>query len=288
MKRSRFLHFADADSDFEPAEFVIMGVPFDATCSFRNGARFAPNAIREASYNFETYLYEYDIDISDIPFFDAGNLEEYGTVDEMVADVETEVANIISKGKFPIVLGGEHSVSPPAVRAFKTAGRDIGVIQFDAHLDFRDEYLGVSNSHACTARRISEAVGVDNVVVIGVRSFCKAEIEDAKDLGLRYFTAEQVHDQGIVKVVEQALDHIQPKDIYMTVDADGLDPSHAPGVGNPEPFGLSDRDLKRTIDMAAPRLVGFDFVEVCPPFDNGNTSALAARIVREVIAQKRR
>jgi agmatinase len=186
------------------------------------------------------------------------------------------------------VLGGEHSASPPVVRAFTEAGKKVGVIQFDAHLDFRDQYLGVQNSHACAARRISEAVGVDNVIVIGVRSFCKEEIDDAKDLGLKYFTAEQVHDQGIVKVMDQALDHIQADEIYLTVDADGLDPAYAPGVGNPEPFGLSDRDLKRTIDMTASRLVGFDFVEVCPPFDNGNTSALAARIVREVIAQKKR
>lgn len=287
MLRSRFLHFADADAEFDEAEFIIFGVPFDATSSYRNGTRLAPNSIREASYNFETYLYEYDIDIADIPIFDGGNIEEMGTVDDMVKEVMAEVVKVLEKGAFPIVIGGEHSVSPPAVRAFRSLGKDIGVIQFDAHLDFRSEYLGVVNSHACTSRRISEAVGVENIVIIGVRSMDKSELEDAKEAGLRFYTANDVLERGMEEVMEEALEALGDKDIYVTVDADGLDPSHAPGVGNPEPFGPSDRDLRSLLRMAAPRMCGFDIVEVCPPFDNGNTSALAARMIREVIALKR-
>jgi agmatinase len=284
--RSRFLHFADADAEFDDADFVLLGIPFDATSSFRSGSRFAPNAIREASYNFETYIAKYDVDIEDIKIFDAGNVEDYGKVDDMVVDVEAEVFKILEKGAFPIVIGGEHSVSPPSVRAFKNAGREIGVLVFDAHLDFRREYLGIEKSHACASRRMSEVVGVENVVVIGVRSVCKEEFEDAKEQGLRFFSTDAIHENGIEAVVKEALGHLGHEDIYVSVDMDGLDPSFAPGVGNPEPFGPCDRDLRALLEMVGPRMCGFDIVEVCPPFDKGNTAALAARLIREVIAIK--
>jgi agmatinase len=283
---SRFLHFADADAELEDARFVILGVPFDATSSYRNGSRFAPNAIREASYNFETYIHAHRVDIADIAIHDAGNLEEYGTVDDMVTDVEAEVTRLISKGAFPLVMGGEHSVTPPVVKALKVASEELGVVVFDAHLDFRQEYLGVMNSHACASRRISDIVGVENMVVIGVRSICKEELDDAGASGLRFFMAEEVHERGIGPVVREAKDILKGRQVHVSVDTDGLDPSFAPGIGNPEPFGLSDRDLREVLKAFAPSMCGFDMVEVCPPFDNGNTAALAARMLREVMALK--
>jgi len=288
MQRSRSLHFAEASADYDEAKFVILGVPYDGTCSYRSGSKFGPNAIREASYNFEIYHFEHDFDLGELPIFDGGNLDEAGSSAEMVQNVQEAVQGVLKDGKFPILLGGEHSISSGALKAFRALKRKVGVIQFDAHLDFRDEYLGNTNSHACASRRIADVVGVDNIVLIGVRSICKDEMEDAKRLGLRYFTANEVVDRGIKAVVKDALDHLRHKEIYLTVDIDGLDPAYAPGVGTPEPFGLSDRDLKYLLTKAAPRLVGFDLVEVCPPADNGNTAALAARLVRELLVLKRK
>lgn len=269
--------FADANATFEDAEFVILGIPFDRTASFRSGARFAPNAIREASYNFETYLFEHEVDLLDVNFHDAGNLEELGTVDEMVKHAGSFIEGVVSKGKFPIVLGGEHSVTIPAVRSF----RDVGVVSIDAHLDFRQEYLGERNSHACVTRRIAEHVGMENVVVLGVRSMSREEVGDEMPEFIDSFT---IREEGMERAVRRAMSLIGKEKIYLTLDIDGIDPACAPGTGTPEPFGISDLDVKKCIDMLSSRLVGFDLVEVCPNYDKGNTAALSARLVREVMA----
>lgn len=266
--------FADANSSFNDAKFVIFGVPFDSTSSFRSGSRFAPNRIREASYNFETYLMEHDVDLIDVPIHDAGNLDEYGNVDEMTGAVEDAVKKILPK--FPILIGGEHSLTMGAVKPFK----DVSVVFIDAHLDFREEYLGIKNSHACVSRRISEIVGVENVFSIGVRSFSREEKDDAEKLGLKYFSSFDIKEKGVEKIIRNL--NLKKK-IYLSLDMDGVDPSYAPGVGNPEPFGLTPLDVVKCIKILSDRLIGFDIVEVCPPHDNGNTSLLGARIIRDLI-----
>ena len=286
MQRARFLHFAEANAEWDEARFAILGVPFDGTCSYRPGSKFGPNAIREASYNFEIYHQEHDFDLDELPIFDAGNLEECGSADATVEAVEEQVTKMLSANKFPILLGGEHSITSGVLKAFRAMKKRVGVLQFDAHLDFRDEYLGQKNSHACASRRISDVVGVSNLTIVGVRSICKDEMADARRLKLKYFTADEVFERGMAAVVDDALAYLKPKDIYVTVDIDGLDPAYAPGVGTPEPFGLTDRDLKLLLTKAAPRMVGLDLVEVCPTFDKGNTAALAARLVREVLVLK--
>lgn len=276
---ARLKGFADASSDFEGADFVFFGVPFDRTCSFRPGAALAPDHIRTASYNFETYHHEHGIDIVDVKMHDAGDIEEVATVDEMLGLVSENARRIVSAGKFPVVLGGEHSLSPGVVSALG----DVGVISIDAHLDFRDQYLGNAGSHACSTRRISDIIGIDSIVPIGVRSMCKEEAEDMREMGLRYFTPGDVDAKGIEAVLDEALGAIGKEGIYLTIDIDGIDPAYAPGVGTPEPFGLWPGDVKGAIQFLAPRLVGLDIVEVSPPHDNGNTSALAARLAREAV-----
>lgn len=273
---ARPLLFADAEASFEEARFVIFGVPYDRTATFRAGARFAPNAIREASHNFEAWMFEHQFDIRDVAIHDAGNLEVHGPPSEMVDTVSEFAKEIVKAGKFPIALGGEHSISPGVVRQF---GK-IGVLTIDAHLDFRDEYGSEKHSHACANRRFADAVGVENVVVFGVRSIAPEE----QGAGINYVDAYAIRDQGLDNALKQALNMIRPHDIYLSLDIDGIDPAYAPGTGTPEPFGLSPLEVKKVLGMAADRLVGFDVVEVCPPHDNGNTAALAARLVREMIA----
>ncbi len=264
------------------AKFVLFGVPFDSTSSYRKGSKFAPNAIRDASYNFEAWMFECSLDLAEVGLYDAGDLYELGTVDEMLDETKKTVREILDNGSFPIMLGGEHSVTPPAVSQFK----DIGVIHIDAHLDYRDSYMGCANSHACASRRSADYVGVKNIVPMGMRSISKEEMDDVKKTGLKFIDAYKIHEMGIEEAVESALKYMgNKKRIYLTLDIDGIDPAYAPGTGTPEPFGLTPLDVKKAIGILAPRLVGFDLVEVSPPYDNGNTSALAARLVKEVLAQ---
>ena len=275
------LSFADADAAFDDADIVLYGVPYDRTASFRSGARLGPNAIREASWNFEAYMMDHGLRLTDVKVCDLGNTEEFGPTSDMVAGVRRKSEQIVSKGKIPIVLGGEHSIAPASVMGFD---KDIGVLGIDAHLDFRDEYLNDRFSHACSARRISDHVGVDDVVYMGVRSFSEEESQDLERLGLTYVSAFDIHEGGIERAIERALKAVNEEKIYLTIDLDGVDPAYAPAVGNPEPFGLSPLQVKSLLKTLGPRLVGMDINEVAPGWDHGQTALLAARLVRETIA----
>jgi agmatinase len=273
----RGINFAFATASFEKAEFVIVGVPFDRTTSFRPGARAAPNAIREASGNFEPYVFEHDLLLTDVNIHDAGNIEDCGSSEDMVRETKQVVASIVKAGKFPIVMGGEHAVTIPAVQAFQ----DVGVITIDAHLDFRDEYMNNKLSHACVLRRNADHVGIENVLAFGVRSI---SMEEKMAKMPEYIDAYTIHEEGVEKAFKRALNMIRRENIYFSLDVDGIDPAYAPGTGTPEPFGLTSMDVKKCINMLGPRLVGFDVNEVSPPYDKGNTAALAARMIIEVIS----
>jgi agmatinase len=272
--------FADAVAKYEEARIALFGVPYDRTCSFRGGSRYGPAAIRRASYNFETYMMDHQGDLADVPVADLGDTPSYGPSSDMVAGVSKMASDIVGAGKMPIVIGGEHSLAPAVVRAFP---KDIGVVGIDAHLDFRDSYLGDKWSHACSARRIADHIGVERVVYMGVRSYSREEREDLERLGLLYVSVYDVHDRGIVAATERALRAINRDRIYLTIDIDGVDPAYAPGVGNPEPFGLAPLQVKKVIGLLAPHLVGMDLNEVSPAWDFGQTSLLAARLIREAI-----
>lgn len=279
MPSRGMLRFADARAGFEEARFVALGVPFDRTTTFRGGARFAPTTIREASASFEPDMFEHGLSFSDIPFHDSGDLYEEGTADEMVVSVEEESRRIISAGKFPIVIGGEHSITPPVVKAFEG---ELSVVIVDAHLDYRDEYQGLKNSHACAHRRVADIVGMGNVLAFGVRSISEDEDSDQA----RFVDAFTIHERGCREEFERVLPSLGDRPVYLSLDIDGIDPAYAPGTGTPEPFGLTPFDVRYIINRLGDRLIGFDVVEVCPPYDNGNTSILAARFIKEVIAVK--
>lgn len=277
--------FSDANASFGESEFVIVGVPFDRTTSFRPGARFGPDSIRQHSKNFESYDLETGLDLADIPVHDLGNTPEFGNAADMVRSVREEIRPIYAAGKIPIVLGGDHACSPPSVEAYPDSSPSLGVLYLDAHLDFRSSYLGDPRSHACSARRILEKVGARNIVVLGVRSVSKEEVDDNKSIGMSYVTAHEIAKNGIESTVQQALNMLKAERVYLSLDIDAIEPAYAGGTGTPEPFGLTPRDVKYVIDQSAPRLVGLDVMEVSPPYDTGNTSALAARLVREAIVR---
>ncbi len=275
-----YLQFADANAKFDEARIVIFGVPYDRTTSFRSGARHGPNAIREASWNFETYMMEHGRDLLDVKYHDMGNTEEFGPPSEMIQGVKGFVTMIVKSGKIPLVLGGEHSISIGCVRAFP---KDTAVIGLDAHLDFRNSYLGEKYSHACSARRIADHVGVKNVMYIGVRSQSKEETEDADRLGLQTITIKDIEEHGLDTAIEKTMKMVGRRKVYLTIDIDCIDPAYAPGVGTPEPFGMMPGQVKKIINSLGSHIIGMDVNEVAPAWDNGQTAVLAARLVREAI-----
>lgn len=277
--------FADARAERAEAEFVVLGVPFDRTTSFRPGARFGPDSIRQHSWNFESYDLETGVDLSEVPIHDLGNTEEFGSASAMVASLREEARPIYRAGQIPIVLGGDHACSPPVVEAYPDDGPSLGVLYLDAHMDFRSSYLGDDRSHACSSRRIVEKVGAERVVVFGVRSVSREEIEENRAIGMSYVTAHEIHKEGIRAALDRALHQLRTDRIYVSLDIDAIDPAYAGGTGTPEPFGLTPRDVKEAIDAVAPRLAGLDIMEVSPHYDQGNTSALAARIAREAMVR---
>ncbi len=277
--------FADAQASYEDAEFVLLGVPFDRTTSFRPGARFGPDAIRSHSWNFESYDLETGIDLSEVPVHDLGNTEEFGTATEMATSVRELLRPVYAAGKIPIVLGGDHACAPPSVEAYPDGAPSLGVLYLDAHLDFRSSYLGDPRSHGCSSRRMLEKVGARNIVVFGVRSVSREEIDDNEQIGMSYVTAHEIARDGIQASLQRALNMLKTDRLYVSLDIDAIDPAYAPATGTPEPFGLTPRDVKLVLGAVAPRLAGLDIMEVAPDYDRGNTSALAARLVREAVVR---
>jgi agmatinase len=276
--------FSGYVSSFDESRFVVLGVPFDGTSSYKPGSRFGPSAIREASCNIETFSLRTLEDIEHLKICDIGDLwVTHGNLVETLKNVERVTAEVLNSSKFPIILGGEHSITYGAVKAL---GKDTTVVQFDAHMDLRNEYLGEKWSHACVMRRITEEVGVQRLIEIGIRAPSKEEYEFAKKNGLNFFTSEVLNNKPreTVEKIKKLLDTASK--IYFTVDVDCLDPSVAPGVGNPEPEGINITTLLNIMQgITSSRVKGFDIVEVSPPNDpSGITAVGAAKIAFELLS----
>jgi agmatinase len=274
-------YFADAESNFNDAEFVIFGVPYDKTSSFRHGASRAPKEIRRAGWNFETYYLKTGVDLKDIKFHDYGDIDvKNDRPDVMVKKVREFTSKLLEKNKFPIAIGGEHSITPGIIQAFP---KDIAVLSLDAHIDFRQQYENEPYNHACAVRRIADHVDIKNIAVVGIRSAEKEEFEEAKKNKLFYIDSFFIRNNGIKKAIEETKKHLKNKRVYLSLDIDVIDPAYAPGTSTPEPFGITPFDVLECIDNFSPQLIGFDVVEVCPPFDKGETALLAAKFIRYVI-----
>ncbi|MGC8562427.1 MAG: agmatinase [Thermoplasmata archaeon] len=268
------LKFCDSSDSYDDSKYVIFGVPFDSTVSFRSGAKLAPNEIRKASYNMESYSVYRGIDTKNSGVYDQGDIDEYHKPEEMTEEVYSVVDGIVSDHKFPIMMGGEHSITYGAIKRIRSK-----VIFIDAHTDYRDSYMGDKLSHACVARRVSEVVGKENVVSIGIRSVSPEEVKEGTQ---RYFTSFEVNSDR--KNLKSFLNEFCRSPVYLSIDFDGFDPAYAPGVGTPEPFGLNPMIVMDILDSVGNNLVGLDINEITPLYDNGNTSMLAARIIQEVVS----
>ncbi len=274
-------YFADAEADFKEAEIIIFGVPFEKTSSFRHGADKGPQQIRHAGWNFETFDLRTGFDLRDIKIHDYGDLDVQNcTPQEMVEHVCCCTKNILDKKKFPIALGGEHSITPGVVHAFP---KNIAVVSLDAHIDFRRQYENDINNHACAVRRIADHIPIENIAVVGIRSAEKEEFREAQKEGLFFLDAYTVHKRGMKDTLQKIQSKLNDKKIYLTLDIDVVDPAYAPGTSTPEPYGLTPLQILEILDAFNQKLVGFDVVEVCPPYDHGQTALLAARFIRTVI-----
>ena len=274
--------FADANSDYEKAQYVICGVPFDGTSSYRLGSRLAPDEMRAASYNFETYSSFFDFDLADVDIHDAGNLEVADTIDDTLLGISKYADKFVNDDKIPIILGGEHSLSYPFVKACKKKYPGLGFVVLDAHMDMREEYRDEKNSHACISRHVIEDL-THKYVSIGIRSGAREEYDYVRANKIKMFTAEDVHSKGIEKVISEFRDYIKGP-VYLSIDMDAIDPAYAPALGTPEPYGITPRDVRAVISCLAPQIVGFDLVEISPAYDSGGTAVLGAKLVRDFIA----
>lgn len=259
---------------------AIIGVPFDGTASFRPGTRFGPGAIREGSLSIETYSTFLDRDLAWVRFEDLSDLEVApGSAERMVQAVTEQVRSLSDAGIKPVVLGGEHTVSLGVVRALVNKYPDLVILQLDAHADFRDDYLGERLSHATVMRRIAELVPLERIYRFGIRAGTKEELEGSGlKLPLGY--------EGGMRDVESLFRKIPPQaPLYVTLDLDVFDPSLMPGVGNPEPYGLTYREFIQLIRVLISfNIVGFDVTELVPHYDPSGVSAIvAASIVRELL-----
>lgn len=272
---------ADANFDYEDSKYVIFGVPFDYTSSFRRGSSRGPLEVRRAYDNLESYDVTYEIDFTEVPICDVGDVSVNEDPDETVDSVAEVVKIIRDDGKIPIMIGGEHSITGGSIRNFK----DHSMIIVDAHSDFRFSYMGHKNNHACATRRSLEVLGEGKIFSFGTRSTSREEYEDPDYKKVEFIRSEIVKQNGIEKTFERYEKKLG-KQIYFSIDMDGIDPAYAPGVGTPEPYGLMDTDVRYLIRKTAKNINGFDVVEFTPDFDNGNTSMLAAKLIQDFIGSK--
>jgi len=219
--------FSGFQKPFEKADYIVLGVPFDVTSTYRTGARFGPNAIRQASLNIETYSFRTNIDLEDLKLHDLG----------------------------------------------------------DAHLDLRNEFMGLKLSHTTFMRRINEEMKPAKIIEVGTRAVCKEELDYAEKAGIEFFTAKQIREEGSNQIAKQLMEKLAKyENIYLSIDMDFLDPAYAPAVQNPEPDGLEMHILLDILSIICDkRLVSFDVVEVAPNYDQGVSAIQAARLIFEIL-----
>lgn len=270
---------------FNEAEYVIIGVPFDATSTYRTGARFGPNAIRAASLNIETYSFRTGLDVEDIPLNDMGDLHVSTDALQTLEKLELVVKDVAEKGKKPVIIGGEHTITLGVLRGFGAKASKTAIISFDAHLDLRDEFMGLRLSHTTFMRRINEDVKPTKIVEVDTRAVCKEEINYAQKNKIMCLTAHQIRKAGIERTITLLKKKLEDaENIYISVDMDVLDPAYAPAVQNPEPEGLEPSTLLDILyGICDKRLLGFDVVEVAPNYDMGVTAIQAAKIIFEML-----
>ncbi len=271
------------------ADVAILGAPFDAGTQWRAGARFGPRGVREASTLFSfghAGAYDHEDDAvylpGDVNIVDIGDADIVHTdTEQSHANIETGVRAILDAGALPVVIGGDHSINIPCIRAFDGQG-DIHILQIDAHLDFVDERHGVRHGHGNPMRRAAEHEYVTGLTQVGIRnvsSTAREGYDDARAMGSDIISVRQARKMGTMGVLAHVPDGAR---LYVTIDIDAFCPSIAPGTGTPSHGGFLYYEVLELLQAAAKRheIVGIDLVEVAPDYDpTGSTSILAAQLL---------
>lgn len=266
---------------YNDAKVVVFGAPFDATTSNKAGTKFAANAMRLESEGLETYSPLLDLDLEDALVCDAGDVElSYGESRLVMDELEVATRHILDDGKVPLMIGGEHLVSYPVVRAIAAVHSDVHVIHLDAHTDLREEFGGSKLSHATVLKRIWDLLGDGRIFQLGIRSGTKEEFDFARKHGHTYMEPFKIDTAGSV------LENLSGKKVYITIDLDVLDPGIMPGTGTPEAGGITYQQLERfflLLHDANVNIVGADIVELSPGHDpSGVSTATACKVLREM------
>lgn len=267
-------------SRLSDAQIVVVPVPFDGTSTWKKGADRGPQAIIDASANVELYDLETDSQVYLRGIFTDIPVEAGPSVDDMVVAVEQRIRGYLEDGKFVVTVGGEHSVSIGAIRAYAARFPGVSVLQLDAHADLRDEYEGSKNNHACVMARIKEMCPI---VQAGIRSMDVSEKPSADPS--RIFFAQDTQDR--TDWVERVVG-LLAEQVYVTIDLDVFDPSIMPSTGTPEPGGLSWYNVLALLRAVCRHktVVGFDVVELCPVESHWAPDFMAAKFVYKLLSYR--
>jgi len=270
--------YISANASFEKSRWVILGCPYDGSASFRPGARFGPSAIRRASWGIETFSPYLQRDLSQCSIHDMGDLElPLGEKKISLGLIRKALGKILSKKKFPILLGGDHLITLPIIEEIRPIYPRLHLIQIDAHTDLREDYLGESLSHSTVMKRVIDHLGEGRLFQIGIRSGIEEEFKLAK----RMKSIVSLEPGSLSSMIKR----LRNQPVYITLDLDVMDPSLLPGVGTPEPGGLTFQEfislLKKLQDL---HVIGFDIVELTPDYDPTQISSVTASVIlREMI-----
>ena len=265
----------------EDANLYVLGIKWDLSSSYRRGSRDAPEAIREATSSLLYNSFSEELkNLKDLwKYRDLGDIEAF-SYPEIMKEVE-KIVDISDEGLF-LFLGGDHSITYATLRAIAKHHKNFGLIYFDAHPDMYKSYDGDIYSHACPVRRIVEngIVKGENIIQIGIRAATKEQMEFAEENGIEIITSSEIFKEKEIEIPFEWA--------YLSFDMDVLDPAYAPGVGNPEPGGLTTRELVEIIKNLNVGVISFDIVELNPHYDyKGITAFAAAKIIREVLALRK-
>jgi agmatinase len=278
--------------DLENADAAIVGAPFDTGATFRAGARFGPEGIRSASHLLRRYNPSLDVAIFDhLSVIDYGDVPVVpGYIEESYRRIEQGLEPIHRSGVVPIVLGGDHSIALPELRAAASVHGPLALVQFDSHPDTWDSYFGERHTHGTPFRRAVEEGLLDTSrsILVGMRGsiYDRGDWEDAREMGFDLIPTDGVRELGIPSVMERVRERTGDAKLYISFDVDFVDPAFAPGTGTPEIGGFTSREAQEFVrGLAGLEIVGCDVVEVYPAYDHAQiTALLAANVAHEFLS----
>jgi agmatinase len=266
--------------DYEDSEIIIVPVPYDETSTWMRGADKGPDAILEASPNLEFYDVETASEAHLAGIHTIGPILEKETPEKLVNAVYDKTLSLLTENKFPVIIGGNHTVSIGAIKAFSEYFENLSVLQLDAHADLRQEYEGSKFNHACAMARAREFAPI---VQVGIRSMSVYEVPYA-DKDRIFYSHELYYNKDLyIKAIDKLTENV-----YITIDLDVFDPSIMPSTGTPEPGGPAYIELIHFLRdvIRYKNVVGFDVVELCPNQTNKSPDFIAAKIIYQLLSYR--